>query len=428
MTNETQVTRNNKSFLLSLALIWYFSGPAIRFVMKNSIGVFFSLNIINFLYGSIFVMLILLCVLLIKDCRKMFLYFLIFNLFIGLFFMMTLLFHPDYEYYYFRDILGIWYELYSPITGAIYALLVVLMADSAERLWDSISMSAWINIFYYLILVISAKNRGYWEAYTASGAIVNAEYDLGLGYSLAFVTLVFASRYMQKKNLIHLAASIFALLLTVQNGSRGALLCIFLFVFLNFIIKREDSFKNKPKFYLSIMFIIMISVYVYFNYNLILKNIGELFTQMGLSSRTINAMINGTLTEDNGRSIIVRRAYTAIKEGGFWGLGAYGDRPYIAPYYWWGYCHNIFLEILCNFGLFFGSILILILVYSIVNILLKKKNIYYTYTFIVFLCSCAKMLLSDTIWGYPDFWAFLGIMFMYPKYGKLVKKIDKQKN
>lgn len=414
-----------ENLLIGLVIIWYFSGQAVRFIMNNSIGLVLSQEIINTLYGTIFIMIILACLLLIKNTRMNFLYFSLIFIAISLFFLATLIMHPEYEYYFTRDIVGAWHELFSPVTGCIYALLIVMIAGNASRIWKSIVISSWINFFYYYILIIIANRRGYWEAFNSSGSLISAEYDLGIGYSLAFIMIVFSCKYLENRKIIYFIAATLSFALTLQNGSRGALLSIGIFLVMILICRRNEVDNNNWKLYLLIISVVIISFVIFFNYNLILRSIGESLFKIGLNSRTISAMINGTMTEDNGRSFITQHAFTAIKDGGFWGLGAYGDRPYIAPYYWWGYSHNIFLELISNFGIFLGSLIIIILSYKILKIIFENKNIHYNNLYILFLSSSAKLLLSDTIWGYPEFWALLGLILMFPIYGKVRDRLKK---
>jgi hypothetical protein len=289
---------------------------------------------------------------------------------------------------------------------------VVLLCGEPQSLWTSLKYSAWIDLVYYTLRVLIASKTGHWSGYDAFGNVINTTYDLGVGYSIMFVAIIFLCSFMERKKLVDLFASIYAVLLVLNNGSRGALICLALCVV--FLAVCRDYEKERSLLQKTwIVFLIGMLVVVLINFDDIVHGLGELLYSMGLHSRTVIAMSTGEFLADNGRNTITERALVAISEGGLTGLGAYGDRPYIAPYYWWGYCHNIALEVICDFGIIIGPVLLVVFTGILLRILFAPKSDTYRYVFVAFLSICGKMMVSDTIWGYPQFWALIGCVILY---------------
>ncbi len=149
-------------------------------------------------------------------------------------------------------------------------------------------------------------------------------------------------------------------------------------------------------FFKSVAFVL-----IYTNYNTILTKIS------GVNSRAISMLVEGTFTADNGRNEIYKLAIDAIKHVPFLGYGAYGDRQFIAPYFYWGYSHNIVLEFIIDFGWIFGVLFLAILFYLCVKAVIKAKGNQVAVVAIL-IGANAKLFISDSFWSYPYFWMLVG--------------------
>ena len=125
-----------------------------------------------------------------------------------------------------------------------------------------------------------------------------------------------------------------------------------------------------------------------------------------ISSRSINAMISGVISDNNGRAILQERAFSLISEGGPFGYGFCASR-YL---YSGSYPHNLFLEILIDFGYFGGSILIFLFVFGIWRFLLNVKDKEWRFMFIALVsCAFGKLFVSSSLWSDTLFWEALAI-------------------
>ena len=75
---------------------------------------------------------------------------------------------------------------------------------------------------------------------------------------------------------------------------------------------------------------------------------------------------DGSLMEDEARGQLAEISIRGIKENPILGVGLVNDRNYITPFFHSDedntgrYPHNVFLEVLLQFGLLFGTILIIV--------------------------------------------------------------------
>lgn len=399
-------------FFAEAAMVISFSNAAVRFVLNNTIGKIGPDYLVDLFFVVLFFGTVFISVLMDRKRRKSFCFFMLVFCAVLLYFGGTLVFHPEYLEYYQKDTVGIWDELFSPITGCIYGLLIVLLCRKSECIWKSLTCCAWIDIVYLSIRVLLASRSGSWSGYDSSGNLIDTSYDLGVGYSLMFTAIIFLCSFCRKKRPVDLIMSLYAILLALDNGSRGALLCLCLCISLLVICNddtKQRSIWQKIKVVGFLAAVILILTY----FDKIIIAFGNVLYSFGLTSRTVDAMRFGTLMADNGRDSIAYYAMEAIRDGGIIGQGAFGDRPYIAPHYWWGYSHNIILELLCDFGIILGPVLIGLLLFALLKVLFAPKKDTYRYSFIVLLSICGKMIVSDTIWGFPQFWALLGILILF---------------
>ena len=75
-------------------------------------------------------------------------------------------------------------------------------------------------------------------------------------------------------------------------------------------------------------------------------------------------LLNGEITDDHGRAEIARLSWDGIAKQGFFGMGPFGCRTIIAPYYNYGYPHNIFLEFILDYGWVLGILFLSILAHT----------------------------------------------------------------
>ena len=77
--------------------------------------------------------------------------------------------------------------------------------------------------------------------------------------------------------------------------------------------------------------------------------------------------------------------------------------------YAWGYSHNIALEMIASFG-FLGIVFLLIIAVLSYKAIFRNEDETWRSIFILFFCCSVKLLVSDSFWFLPYFWARFAVI------------------
>jgi hypothetical protein len=183
-------------------------------------------------------------------------------------------------------------------------------------------------------------------------------------------------------------------------GSRGPLFAALLYSFILFFIDRKSRLN-----------ILLISSLVVFIVVVLNSFISDLLTFSDVSSRTLNLILEGDISNDSNRFGIYSLIWNGILESPVWGHGIYGDRIILGG----DYSHNFFLEFIYNFGIYFGFLLIFIFSYIFGN-LFSKSNTESRKLLMLFFCYCfIPLLFSRSYLNDPNFGILIGAVFSLPK-------------
>jgi len=99
---------------------------------------------------------------------------------------------------------------------------------------------------------------------------------------------------------------------------------------------------------------------------------------LGIDTRVVKMFQEGELFSFSNREVIYETAYEIISCNGTKVSGFFADRYYLRNFSmysrWIEYPHNIFLEILLDFGIVVGTVLIAILLLRIVQSIIKSHD------------------------------------------------------
>lgn len=216
------------------------------------------------------------------------------------------------------------------------------------------------------------------------------------------------------------------ILLILFFGNRSAILNAALVFILQIVFFNPP--KNKAIRTLEIIAIVFIA-FVLFMGNA-LSIIGEWLESLGVSSRTIELMTSGfdSMTDDNGRYIIWENCRTAISQKPWTGYGIGGDRNlmllgknYISRV---GgvYAHNIIYELLLDFGVIIGSLLLAFIVIMSLRLMMQKeKNKIVILFSALTVCAFIKLMFSGSVWNELDTFLCLGLAINCYRNRKLQK-------
>lgn len=298
---------------------------------------------------------------------------------------------------------------------ALYAFLFFSLFDDPSELMETVTAYAYLDFAYRVVVqLLPALARGYWLDIGPDGQYLYFSYNLSFGYAVTFPTIVFFYQFtkvQKKKKLISLLFALTGTWCVVTQGNRGALLVLIIFFGLMMIsdILGKDNVSRKTMKIVGIFFVLLLIATVgstLLDYGL------DLLARSGISSRSLEKLLNGSFTDDNGRERIWLTVIGAIRTGGIWGHGMLGDRPYVTPLHVAGYSHNLFLELLASYGVI-GAILIIYIFVDAAKMILLCKESNWREAYIIFFSVSCQLLLSMSFWYVWQFWAAAAIAYKY---------------
>lgn len=273
-----------------------------------------------------------------------------------------------------------------------------------------------------LFFVFIKSFRFLWIVYAIVGAFVVShsgdQYSMMLGYNLLFPVSIceyFAWRNNGKKWWFY---SFCLMLVIVLFGSRGALLCNFVFVLLMFLFssrRGENSHVGQK---------ILLLLALFFLFLILFKPVVSGLASFFPHSRTLSLLAND-ISFDSGRSELRRVYLDEIKREPFRFRGFFSDRDYYS--YVMGllpsitnYPHSFFIEILFQLGFplaFFLTIFLLVKTIKGFVLLMKNKGQVESLCLflIFFVAGVVKLFMSDSYLVCVDFYIYLFYLFYLQK-------------
>lgn len=224
-------------------------------------------------------------------------------------------------------------------------------------------------------------------------------YNMNFGYSLLFPALYL---FFCRRPILTFFAILLSLTIFIE-GSRGPLLPIGIFIVLQHLLFGSIG----RRFFFIFLILLGLSLFMSF-----LPVVIDWFDSVGLHSRTLALLVSGEMTENTGREAIYELAVSKMWERPFLGYGVFGDRVFLDS----TYCHNIFLELAIDFGVFVSTLLILSLLGLLLWILPKLSRENLVFLLLLALASIFPLCLSSSY--LIDFRLFLFLGYVYKLYRK----------
>lgn len=185
-------------------------------------------------------------------------------------------------------------------------------------------------------------------------------------------------------------------------GTRGPILCTICAVLLSMLL----NFKSKRTFVYIVIGIIAIVLVQLNLIGIIVNGIGEYLTKFGITElRILDYFNEGNMLDSSGRDTLQGTVISAIMSRPFRGWGIGSDRMLLDG----SYVHNIFLEVLCSFGLIFGGAFLCFLAIVSLRALFSKNKSLSLIAFVFITSIVLKLVFSLSIINCREFSIFLGI-------------------
>lgn len=332
--------------------------------------------------------------------------YLIISLLISVYYILTILLYPEYKFYISNEF---WNNVLS-LNGGIFGYFIMRFVRQEDLIEKGVKIASVIWFSVLLVQSLAPISQGYWYIMYKED-VIKSSYNMTFGYNMLIPSLVFLYYGMSERKIIYTLAALIGALEIVMLGSRGAILGILVMPLLYIFLGEHHMKKNRKIALISFMIIWGIIVVLY--YKQIIMFLDYAFDSMGFSSRTLQRILEGSITEDVARANMYSKARELIKNN-TWGYGMLADR-----YYFGVYCHNIFYEVLLQFGWFLGTILIIWFSVITIKVLFGKDNKIKNLFFIFFSASFFRLLVSHSFWINQFFWCAIGLAVNYIQLKKL---------
>lgn len=332
------------------------------------------------------------------------------GLFVVLTFLLTYLFHPEYSNVLFDNKYGFFTLIFNFYSGT-FGYFIIRYNDNPDELIKIIKIGCVIWFLAYSWAPLQVISYGSWRNVQYNGRVSISNYNLGFGYNMLRSALPALYFGLVEKNKAFLAIAFIGIVEVLLFGSRGSLICLFIF----FVLYFYYYINSKKKIVLMGMCGLLSGIYI-INENFgrsILIFVIHFLSKKGIESRTLNSLVDNTILFANGRDYMWNDAWKMICENFFYGHGmmAFQNK--------WGidwYCHNLFLEILLTYGFVLGGFLILILFFYISKFVFFSKKSSWKDLFVIFISlAMGNLLFSSSFWYSTEYWMVIAIIVSWSR-------------
>ena len=309
--------------------------------------------------------------------------------------------------------------------GIVILYLVTMIAfpnnkDFMVENWWRILIS--VAAFYFVGLAYSHKDCSkdlFWcsavgvflvflyQLYKLNSGIALEEDNMYVAYNVlpSMMYLLYYAVYRDRKSYWIVALASIGVMFIF--GTRGPILCAIVFMAVYFLHRTIVSGK-KRNYLLLLLVICLLIVFAVFDEWLVklVIRVANIFSRFGFSTRIFDFFIAGEATTSLGREYLTQETIRAIINNPIKGYGFTGDQYLLGVY-----CHNLFLELWCHFGVIGGSLILLALLGLSVAALFKSaKNEKIFYLVLMFISMVyVKLLLSSSYTLEPYFYFMIGL-------------------
>ena len=267
-------------------------------------------------------------------------------------------------------------EMYAMIIIFFPAYFIFRAANIADLI-PALRASAYIGLAIYLPNAFLEENiRNQYMTYA---------------YDILFPLSVIVFYAVTEKRWYDIVISIAGTILLAVFGCRGAIVSLALFyIFIYFD-------KNTIKRTILISLILCLVILLFSN----LSQILSWLSQFGISSYSLNRIAKGEALTSHARTALYQYIFSDLLPGNYLGYGPVGNRRMmpILNNHSYHYPHQLFLEILIDYGLVVGSIFSFVIIYAVVYLLFKSKNEYRYLTGLFCIVSFVPLMISGTVYA-----------------------------
>lgn len=283
-------------------------------------------------------------------------------------------------------------SIVSPILFMNIPTLVYVYSIYDLKILKNIMKKASFVVFFFGTAI---------SALSIVGRVSVGSYSMSLSYYMLLPIVMFLDDLLENFSFRYLLLSLISVLVVLALGSRGAIFCLIIFIILKFF--RPNQRLSRKKF-LKYTNIIGITFLFLLNLEDIIELLYFFFLKLGINSRTLMLFLREDINL-SGRDQLYKATINAISKKPILGHGLAGDRKILDGFY----VHNIFLEIILNFGIIFGLLLGMVLIIIIIKVILSRNCKLYDMGIIWFSLGFIHLMITGSYLIDMKFWIFLGV-------------------
>lgn len=260
--------------------------------------------------------------------------------------------------------------------------------------WSRVTLLAGIITYFYVALI--AKQRIQYMVFS---------------YFMLTALCVCFENFRCKRKIADLLLALVGSVTIILCGARGAVLSLVMFLVLRFWIFNDKLSKavRIVRGLLGACGILLLAEY----FQQILSWASWVCETLGVESRIITALLQDELTSSKGRNILIESVWRGIANNPM-GYGLFGDR-YVAGtfgYDTYKYVHNVFLEMLCDFGVLLGPALIGYWMYTFFKTMRRNVDVsFHSAIWALIPYGIFQLFFSASVLENIAFYAICGFMY-----------------
>lgn len=293
----------------------------------------------------------------------------------------TLFFQSNSEYFY-KNIKESWIICF-PMT------LFILSIDDYSFLIKYFEKVAYVQLAFCLFLLF--------KIFIQRDYSIDFVYSMGFSYACLLPALVFLNRVFLDFKISYLLSTLLITLLIMVLGSRGALLCVA--VYLAIMLVKQKSFKLLfgVSLFIGSMYILKKNILLF---------IANSIEKIGISSRTIGILLNNDIISHlSGRDYLYQLILDKILQNPFVFRGI--NASYVI--FDGVYPHNIFLELIYDLGLVIFIPVFCLLVFLSYKTVFSGRSDVNEIECILFSMAIPSLLVSGSLWISWNFWMWFAL-------------------
>ena len=249
----------------------------------------------------------------------------------------------------------------------------------------------------------------------SSGATMAATYSQEIGYSALPAVLIFVDAAFERMRFLNGALAVVSGWMMLSSGARGPIVVAALYILARVVLQVRAS----PRLAVVVAGVGVLATWLAAQFvGDYLAALQLLLERFGLSTRVVARLQEGSLLEDRARTELIQHTFNLIAQHPFAGVGMSNERPILAKLMgaapdteaigW--YPHNVFLELLAQFGVILGALLILLLLTAILRAVVTSKDLDRRALVLVFVgLGLLPLLFSASYLSWPTFFGLLGL-------------------